>query len=150
MYIRLKIEWGEMVVPSLQKARQMAELLQMDVVTEIYGEDMRINHTGNFDAESEFEKHKNYCDRVQERRAECLKKPVLWRPLGFDEVTQDGDCYFWFEMSNLNPVDSELGRKAGLIIHNWSTNAPPHAIVRRVEDNDTTQTKDRSTIITIW
>ena len=60
MYLTIEIEVGERLVPCLDKAREIAETLGIDVMVEVHGESMRVPHFGSFDASKELERHMAY------------------------------------------------------------------------------------------
>jgi transcriptional regulator with XRE-family HTH domain len=64
MNITLEIECGERLTPSLEKARKIAELLGVDVVTKVSTEFLRVPHDGNFDIEQAIKQHYEYCERT--------------------------------------------------------------------------------------
>jgi hypothetical protein len=64
MNITLEIECGERLSPSLEKARKIAELLGVDVMTKVHTEFLRVPHDGVFDVEHAIKQHYEYCDRT--------------------------------------------------------------------------------------
>jgi hypothetical protein len=148
MYLTMQIECGERLVSSLEKARHIAVLLGVDVMTEVHGELLRVPATSDFDPKSAIEEHFQYVNRLARLRPEQARKLVTWRTLGHDEIIAEGDCYLWLIGEGMTQlVDKNIGKSCGEALSEWRNAGCPHAIIRRVNKSLDTQNAPGSTII---